>query len=73
MGRKKMVGGGGWCAVGSSWPLTPFLNGSYMPLTATHPPLPSLHHYFSVISFAGYLVALGTVFIVHAIISHYLR
>ena len=28
--------GGGWVAVGSSWPLTPFLNGSYMPVTATH-------------------------------------
>ena len=37
--KKTMYGrmGGGWAAVGSSWPLTPFLNGSYMPVTATHP------------------------------------
>ena len=37
--KKTMYGrmGGGWAAVGSSWPLTPSLNGSYMPVTATHP------------------------------------
>ena len=37
--------GGCWVAVGSSWPLTPFLNGSCMPVTATHPLI--LCYYFT--------------------------
>ena len=41
--------GGCWVAVGSSWPLTPFLNGSCMPVTATHPLI--LCYYFTTLPY----------------------